>query len=556
MDKPIIMAVDGDAEVLRRIERELRTRYAADYEIICEPSAEGALQRLTALKTAGSEVALLLAADWMPEMPGIEFLTCAHELHPHAKRALTTTIHDYWANFPFTQAILHAITLRQIDHYIFKPHTAPDERFHKSITELLEGWSSQHRGRLELGQIVGEPWAARSHELRDLFQRNRIAYGFYDVQSAQGQALLRHAQALDGPFPVVILFGERVLRDPSNVELADAITGHIRPEQGLYDLTIVGAGPAGLSAAVYGASEGLRTVVIERQAIGGQAGMSSLIRNYLGFPLGISGGDLAARAWNQAWMFGARFSFMRQVAGLRVEGDSRIVVLSDGTEIASRAVVLAMGVTYRRLGIPQLDALTGAGVFYGATGTEAQALQGQQVCVAGGGNSAGQAALHLGKFAERVTMLVQGNSLAESMSEYLMSEIAASANIDVRLRTQVIDGGGRQRLEDLVLQDLASGATETLPTAALFVLIGAEPHTAWLPPAIARDRQGFVLTGTELLADGNDVEWPLPRSPLLLETSVPGVFSAGDVRHGSVKRVASAVGEGAIAVRQVHEYLS
>jgi thioredoxin reductase (NADPH) len=403
---------------------------------------------------------------------------------------------------------------------------------------------------------VGDPQAPRSHELRDLFERNGIAYGFYDVHSAHGQALLRQAQALDGPFPVVILFGERVLRDPANVALADAITGRTGPEHGLYDLTIIGAGPAGLSAAVYSASEGLRTVVIERVAIGGQAGMSSLIRNYLGFPLGISGGDLAVRAWNQAWMFGARFSFMRQAVDLRLEGDNRIVVLSDGTEIASRAVVLAMGVTYRRLGIPRLDALTGVGVFYGAVGTEAAALQGQRVCIVGGGNSAGQAALHLAKFAKRVTLLVRGAALADSMSDYLIHEIAASANIDVRLRTQVIDGCGRQRLEGLVVQDLVSGATETVPTAALFVLIGAEPHTAWLPPAIARDRWGFILTGTELLADGNDVDWPLPRPPLLLETSVPGVFSVGDVRHRSVKRVASAVGEGAIAIQMVHEYLS
>jgi thioredoxin reductase (NADPH) len=556
MAKPVILAVDDGSQALAIVDRELRKRYESDYEIICECVPSWALDRLMALQAADRDVAIILAAQQMPGMTGIEFLDRADDLHPRAKRVLLVAMHDYWTDPSVTEPILRAMALRQIDSYLARPTTSPDEGFHRAITEFLADWSRQRQDSPEVAQIIGERWLPRCHDLRDLLERNGIRYGFYEADSPKGQALLQHAEAPNGPFPVVILFGYKVYTNPSNAELADAFTANARPDGQIYDLTIIGAGPAGLSAAVYGASEGLRTMVVERRAMGGQAGMSSMIRNYLGFPQGVSGGDLASRAWNQAWLFGTQFFFMRPAVDLRVEGDHRVLALADGTEIVSRAVVLAMGVAYRRLGIPSLDALTGAGVFYGAAGTEARALQGQPVYVAGAGNSAGQAAIHLAQFAERVTLLVRGRSLTTSMSDYLINEIATHDNIEVRLNTEIMHGHGERRLTDLTLHDTLHHTIETVPAAALFVLIGAQPHTGWLPAAIERDPWGYVLTGQDYLRDGRQpAGWPMSRPPLLLETSMPGVFAAGDVRHRSVKRVASAVGEGAIAIQLIHEYL-
>ncbi|MBI5668355.1 MAG: FAD-dependent oxidoreductase [Chloroflexi bacterium] len=546
------MAVDEQTDALKTVRHELDKRYGADYEVICERSPRMALRRLQELKAEGRSVAVLLADLWMLEISGIAFLDEAQRLYPTAKRALLINWNDRLAGEP----LLHAMTQGLIDCYATKPVNAPDEQFHRLLTELLDDWTRQHQRGIEFVRIVGERWSAQSHELRDLLNRYGIPFGFYETDSEDGQSLLRRVGKPDGPFPVVILFDGRVMTDPSHQEVADAFQGPESFVGGTFDLTIIGAGPAGLSAAVYGASEGLRTLVIEREAIGGQAGASSLIRNYLGFPIGISGNELANRAYRQAWLFGAQFYLLRHAAGLFSNGRKHVVVLSDGIEIVSRAVILAMGASYRHLGIPALEALTGAGVFYGGVVTEAQAMKNRRVFIAGAGNSAGQAAVHLSKYAGQVTILARGSSLSASMSDYLVKEIEACKDIEVRLNTRIVDGQGTRSLEALVLHDSAADTTETVEADALFVLIGAQPHTDWLPPGIIRNKQGFILTGHDLIRDGQMPEgWPLVRPPLLLETSVPGVFAVGDVRHRSVKRVASAVGEGSIVIQLVHEYL-
>lgn len=548
MSKSIILAVDDDINDLETVGRELRKRYGADYEVICETSPEAALGRLADCRTAEVPVALVMADVWMPDMAGIEFLHRARDLYPRAKRALLFE----WTDQSAEAAVLQAVSQGWIDGFTFRPFDLPDERFHRFVTELLSDWCRLNQRGLVVVQIVGEQWSARTHEIRDLLNRYQLPFEFYDLRSEHGQALLRRVNRLNGPFPVTIFHNGRVLTNPTNPEMAaayginDALPGE------MLDLTIIGAGPAGLSAAVYGASEGLTTLVIEREAIGGQAGSSSLIRNYLGFPSGIAGGDLANRAQQQAWLFGSQFMLFQQAAGLRRdEAGQHIVTLSDGREIRSRVVVLAMGATYQRLNIPGLEALVGAGVFYGGIMAEARALVGQPVYIAGAGNSAGQAAVHLSRYAEKVTILARGAALSASMSEYLIREIEGTRNIEVRTRIQVVDGHGSRRLESLVLHDSSTGRHETVPAAALFVMIGAQPHTEWLPPEIARDSRGYVLTGADMT--GN--LWPLQRPPLLLETSMPGVFAVGDVRHRSVKRVASAVGEGGIVIQLVHQYL-
>lgn len=551
MPRYVLMVVDDDLAALRATEKELRKRYGADYGIEGLTSAQAAIQRLDELKQAGDEVMLLLADLWMPDMSGVEFMGQAHRRYPHARRLL---VFD-WDDTTIGPTVLEAMTRDEIDYFVSKPFGAPNEEFHKAVTDFLDEWTKQHRLGAEAVRIVGAQWAPRSHELRDLLDRYGVSYGFYDSESERGRQLLQGSRAENGPFPVVILYNAMVLRDPSNAELADAFGAGAWPGRDLYDLIVVGAGPAGLSAAVYGASEGLRTVVIERQAIGGQAGASSRIRNYLGFSRGISGANLALRAYQQAWLFGASFSLMRGATALRADGNERIVTLSDGTEVRGRAVILAMGVDYRRLGISSLEALVGASVFYGSAATEAPAMQGRRVFVAGGGNSAGQATLHLADYAEQVTMLVRGQTLAEGLSDYLVREIEAQPNITVRLNTEIIDGYGMERLEGVVVRDKVSGETERLPGDALFALIGAEPRTEWLEGTLARDKYGFLLTGQDLPRDGQGpLAWSETRSPQLVETSMAGVFAVGDVRARSVKRVASAVGEGAVAVSLVHQY--
>ena len=551
--RPALVVVDDDRDDLERVTGELIKRYGEDYRIVSEVSAERGLERLRELEAAGEDVALVLADQWMPGASGTEFLARVHHVFPTAKRALLISQGDSTVREP----LLQGTALGRIDYYVNKPQRSPDEQFHRVVSEFLDEWTRVHRPGIATVQIVGEQWSARSHELRDLWSRSGVPFEFHAVDSGEGRALLARWGKSPDRLPVLVLFDRQVLVDPSNAEIVDAFAKNIpygvniRPGQRTFDLVVVGAGPAGLAAAVYGASEGLDTLVLDKDTFGGQAGTSSLIRNYLGFSRGISGQELATQAYMQAWLFGASFHFGRHTTGLRRSGEGFVVSLSDGTEVAGRAVIIATGASYRRLGVPELEALIGAGVFYGSAVSEAQAVQGQEVYVVGGANSAGQAAMHLSKYASRVTLLVRGRSLSTSMSEYLIKEIEAEQNIDVRFDTRVVGGGGEGRLEHLVLENSASGLTETVPASALFALIGAEPHTGWLPQVIERDRRGYVLTGQDLLRDG---QWPLGRPPLLMETSMPGVFAVGDVRLGSVKRVASAVGAGAIAIQSVHEY--
>ena len=551
--KPVLLVVDDEAEALRKIEHELHERYGSDYRVVGEGSAEASLSKLRELEEAGEVVALVLADQWMPGMSGTDFLTRVREVYPTAKRALLVE----WGDRSAPKPILQAMALGRIDYYVNKPWGSVDERFHRVISEFLYDWAKDHLPKFEAIRVVGERWSPRSHELRDLLGRNGVLHTFHSADSREGRELLAQVGYDSARLPMVVLFDGQVLVDPSNTDIADACGSNPSMEDLSYDLLIIGAGPAGLAAAVYGASEGLDTMVVEGEAVGGQAGTSSLIRNYLGFPQGISGAELAEQAAEQAWLFGATFAYMTHATELRRAGDKLVVSLSCGNEVTARAVIVATGASYRRLDIPSLEALRGAGVFYGAAVTEAQAMKEQDVYVVGAGNSAGQAAMHLSKYASRVTLLVRDGSLASNMSDYLIQQIEATENIEVRMNTRVVDGGGEGRLERLVLEDSLSGTTETVPAAGLFVLIGAQPHTGWLPEEIERDEKGFVFTGRDLPSYGRARRsWHLGRLPLPMETSIPGVLAIGDVRHGSVKRVASAVGEGSIAIQMVHEYLS
>jgi len=550
MLEPVVLLVDS-SPTRGRVEAELRKRYAADYQVMTAASAAAALEVLGQARDAGHPVSLVLADPWLPDATGSELLAQVRQLHPAARRALLNT----WGDQRGMAAVVEGTILGDLDAYVVKPGMAPDERFHQAIAEQLGEWGRSNLPRSEVVSVVGEEWAPRSHELRELLGRNAVPFGFHDAASPAGQRLLAEA-GTDGTLPVVVMFDGRVLVDPSNADVATALGVPTRPGAGRYDVAVIGAGPAGLAAAVYGASEGLSTVVLEPEAIGGQAGSSSLIRNYLGFPSGVSGEELAVRAYAQASSFGAEYVYGSPASGLRPDGAELVVTLAGGSEVRSRAVVVATGMAYRRLGIPALDALAGAGVFYGAASTEARAMKDREVYVVGGANSAGQAAVHLARYAARVTMLVRGPTLADSMSDYLIQEIDTAANIEVRCRVAVTGGAGPGRLDRLTLTSLDSGTTETVPASALFVLIGAEPRTQWLPDAVQRDPSGFVLTGTDLIRDGQaPVDWPLGRLPMFLESSLPGVFAVGDVRHGSVKRVASAVGEGSIAIHLVHSHL-
>jgi thioredoxin reductase (NADPH) len=541
-----------DSPTQDSVEAELRKRYGADYQVITAGSVHAALRILSELRDAGRPVSLVLADQWLSGATGTELLAQVRQMHPAARRVLLIT----WGDEARLEPMLQATILGDLDAYVVKPGPPPDERFHRFVTEQLDEWGRSNLPGLEVVRVVGEEWGARSHELRELLGRNGVPFGFYPADSPDGQRLLEAAGAAGNDLPTVVLFDGRVLANPSNAEIGRAIGVQTKPGADRYDVTVIGAGPAGLAAALYSASEGLATVILEPEAIGGQAGTSSLIRNYLGFPTGVSGGDLAVRAYTQAWNFGAEYVYGNSATGLRADGSQLTITVADGSEIRSRAVIVATGMAYRRLGIGALDALTGAGVFYGAAATEARAMKDREVFVVGGANSAGQAAVHLARYAAQVTVLVRGQSLADSMSEYLIREIESAPNIAVRYRVAVTGGAGRSRLESLTLTDQESGAAETVAAAALFVLIGAEPRTQWLPSAVRRDERGFVLTGNDLLENGRpDADWPLPRMPMFLESSLPGVFAVGDVRHGSVKRVASAVGEGSIAIRFVHDHL-
>ncbi len=548
----IVCREPGAREILNR---ELAKRYGADYQIVvCDRPAE-LETRMQDLLEVGLPVALVLAGVDAQDPDGIEVLAGIRDIDPTTLRVAAVR----WGDWESVRCIFDAITLGKIDHWVTRPVQIPAEEFHRSITEFLREWSSRRGGGFEAVWVIGEQWSARSQELRDLFSRHRVPAGFYDATSDRAQQMLREL-GLEWPeLPVVALrFGAEgsTLVDPSNLEIADAfgLMTPIPAEQ-VFDVAVVGAGPAGLAAAVYASSEGLGTVVVEHEAIGGQAGTSSMIRNYPGFSQGVSGSKLAQETWQQAWTFGATFLFMRQVEGLSRKDNYYRLRLSDGDVLTSRTVVITTGATYRRLGIPRLERLQGRGVFYGAAASEAPAMRGRNVFVVGGGNSAGQTALHMAKWARRVTVLVRGESLADSMSDYLIREIDATPNVDVSHRVQVADGTGTAHLESLLLQDTVSGTLRSVPADALFVLIGSQPRTEWLGEGVARDQWGFILTGSDLLG-ATEGRWPLARPPQPLETSLPGVFAAGDVRRGSVKRVASAVGDGADTIPLVHRYLA
>jgi thioredoxin reductase (NADPH) len=553
MGKPLFFLVDEDERRLEALASELRRRFDGDYRVVAERSPAAALTALARLE-AGAEVAMLVAATSMAEMDGTELLVRAHELHPTAKRVLLVGRGEWASAHP----LVRAMTLGQVDYYLFDPWGEPERWLFQPVSQFLADWESSRSTGFEAVSIVGERWAARSHELRDLFSRIALPHGFHEPDSETGKALLDQAAAAGAAgLPLLVFRSGQVLADPSNAEIAEALGFHSRAQGRTYDVAVAGGGPAGLAAAVYAASEGLRTLVVEPAVFGGQAGTSSLIRNYLGFPHGISGDDLANRAMEQAWLFGAEFILGQRATSLVARGRDHVLGLSGGDEVTARTVVVASGVAWRRLGVPSLEALRGAGVFYGAATAEARAMEGQHVYVVGGGNSAGQAAVHLARWAATVTILVRGDGLAATMSDYLVKEIEAPGNLTVRPHTEAVGGRGRGRLEALVLRRNSDGTTRTVPATALFVMIGAEPRTEWLAGAVDRDPQGYVLTGHDLLRDGRPpATWPLARPPLLFETSVPGVFAAGDVRHRSVKRVASAVGAGAIVVQLVHEYLA
>ena len=548
--KPVILVVDDQPDDRRVLSRDLRRRYGGDYRVLSAGSGSAGLRLLDRLRSDGVGVALLLASDRMRPMSGTEFLSSSQRLHPHARRLLLIAFGET-KNF---DPILRAMTLHQIDYFLAAPWHPAEQVLYPLVAQLLGEWSRAIGPGVEVFRVIGPQWNARCHEVRDLLERNGISHGYYPEHSPRGREMLDEA-GLEPGHVVLQLYRGQVLIDPTNAELAATLGAPTQPAAGDYDVTIVGAGPAGLAAAVYSASEGLRTLVIEPNALGGQAGTSSMIRNYLGFPRGLSGRELTSRAYEQAWLFGAQFAFTRRVTALQPQADGHTVTLDDGTQVHSRCVIIATGVSYRRLDIPPLDALTGAGVFYGAPVSEAPAIAGADVYLIGGANSAGQAAVHLAGYAKRVTMLIRGPALEEKMSDYLVREVRATPNIQVRVNTRVVDGGGTRRLEHLILHDDATAGAETVPAGALFVLIGATPHTEWLDGILLRDRHGFVITGTDLppTASGDRTFY---QSPLQLETSQPGVFAAGDARHRSIKRVAAAVGEGAAAVQLVHQYLA
>ena len=553
--RPAIVVLFGDSASDRHVDQELRRRYGADYDIVTYTSARDAMEGLEHAGAAGQQVAIVLADQSRPDLVGLEFFSSVARLFPDAKRGLLV---DWgaWGDAAVSQEIQNLIGLGRIHYYVLKPWRTRDEYFHRTITEFLLEWERAASPAPREVTIVGDPGSRRVHEMASLLVRNGVPHTRYAPDSHEGRRILGEC-GVSADKPVVVVHGGGVLVDPSNAELVAAYGVRTRLEDVTeVDVLIVGSGPAGLAAAVYSSSEGLSTLVVEAESIGGQAASSSLIRNYLGFSRGISGADLAQRAYQQAWVLGAQFLLAQSVVALRPDGGDYVVSLSGGDEVRARSVILATGVSYRRLDVPGVEALTGAGVFYGASVSEARTLTGADAFVVGGGNSAGQAAIYLSRYARSVTILVRGDTLTTTMSAYLIEEIAAAPNIDVRYRTEVVEARGEGHLQSLVLLDRAAEQRHEVPAAALFLLIGAHPRSDWLPQAIARDEWGAILTGPNVPDDPGTGAWPLHRARLMLETSLPRVFAVGDVRSHSVKRVASAVGEGSVVISQVHEALA
>ncbi|MFN8593668.1 MAG: FAD-dependent oxidoreductase [Thermomicrobiales bacterium] len=551
MNALVILTVAEDASTLERLSRDLERRFGADYRVIAAQSATHGLATLGEILAADGEVTIVLASQRLPEMTGIDFLDQADDLCRTARRGILVAPGPGGLTVPIRRAMLFG----HLDFQIIEPWVSPEEWVYPTISEQLSIWTREHRPHDEAITIVDRQWGPRGHELRDILERSGVPYGSYAADSSRGRELVAKYGLREDQLPVVIHRSGTVLANPSNEALAEVIGVATQPPAGGADVAIIGAGPAGLAAAVYGASEGLRTVVVEAAALGGQAATSNLILNYLGFPRGLSGRELTTRSYFQALLFGARFVFMRRAVELRSDGEDHVLTFDNGTTLRSRAVVVTGGVAERQLDVPTAEPLAGRGVFYGATAAEAEVLAGEEIFVVGGGNAAAQATLHLAKYAARVTLLVRGNALVPGMSDYLVQSLQAAENVAVRLNTRVVDAVGGRRLRGLVLKDGASGEREHVPGAALFVEIGGEPHTDWLPPTVARDERGFVLTGREIVDGPGIGSWPLERLPRALETSLPGVFAAGDVRHGAMNRVASAVGEGALAIRSAHDYL-
>jgi thioredoxin reductase (NADPH) len=548
MARPILLAVDDDISVLEAVVQDLRRQYGTTYRVMRAASGQAALDTLDQLKTREEPVALFISDQRMPGMTGVEFLERARPIYPEARRVLLTAYAD-------TEAAIRAINSARIHYYLNKPWDPPEEKLYPVITDLLEDWQAGYRPPFEGLRVIGHRWLLKDHKVRNFLSRNHVPYRWLDITTdVEVMKLLTDRQLDPARLPVVLFADGTWLVDPELETLATRVGLRTQAAQDFYDMVVVGAGPAGLAAAVYGASEGLKTLVIEPEAPGGQAGSSSRIENYLGFPSGVTGAELGRRAHTQASRFGAEFVVQR-ATGLRTDGQYRFVRLADGREVSSHSVLLAPGVQYRKLDVPGAERLAGRGIYYGAALVEAVACRGEEVYVVGGANSAGQAALHFANFANKVTMLVRGDGLSATMSKYLIDEIAATSNIVVETRTQVLEATGEDRLEGLLLR--GPNGEKSVPANSLFVFIGAVPVTTWLPPCVLRDKNGFLLAGPDLRGEPRVAEiWKEPREPYLLESSIPGVFVAGDVRSGSMKRVASAVGEGSIAVQLVHQYLA
>ena len=554
MAKPILLTVDDDPDVLRAIERDLRSQYGAEYRVISSDAPQAALDLLKGLKVRNDGVALLLADQRMPHMDGVNFLQAARTIYPNAKRALLTAYAD-------TNAAISAINQANIDYFFMKPWDPPTEHLYPQLTDLLDDWAASYHPPFQGIRVLGTRWSPRCYELRDFLARSHVPYQWIDVDYSDNDPetkQLLESLGSDATELPVVLFpdGAKMLKvAPSQV--AQKVGLRTRAETSFYDLAIVGGGPAGLAAAVYGASEGLHTVIVEREAPGGQAGMSSRIENYLGFPSGLSGGDLARRAVVQAKRFGVEILAPQSVVNMRTEGPYRIIKLADDSEISCHALMIATGVQWRRLEAPGIDRLQGAGVYYGGGTTEALSCKGESVYVVGGANSAGQAAMNFSKYAEKVVILVRGESLSSTMSQYLIDQIKETPNIQLWTHASVAEVHGDTHLEEVSVLCSDTNKVERVPAASMFIFIGALPRTDWLGDTVERDDRGFILTGPDLMSGGQRPKgWSLERDPFLLETNVPGIFAVGDVRHGSVKRVASGVGEGSVAVQFIHQYLS